>query len=332
MYDVAFEDTKELKSFLAISDSEYVDVFCGERGIKIISNTNEIFVCLKMPCSSTINSSELRYRLPTKLLQSVTDNSILTMDELDGERIKVSFRHHSGELYYSCVFAKQIVYSTMYADKVEIVDGKIPEVYIDTNELSKLTKIAKTFNGFVSVSDGVACVMLKSGPRVYKKLKCSQTFAATGDGITALRKCNSSVRNVMKYLYANGDSLHVLVTKVNCGSNEEFDYMNSFGSKCLLSVNFGQLMMFFTKTKVKIDSVLVNVDEQCVVLEAFNSTFTIPIHINVIQLVPGAHVDNFYVPASIIYGFFNALDGYEYVLKQKRSFTQLEQDDYTIVW
>jgi hypothetical protein len=333
MYSISFSSTRDLSDFLSVNDVEYVDVFCAESKVRFISSTNEVFACLDVKADCSRDSKDFSCRIHSKILKSISEDSVLRLD-CNGDEIVLYFLHSSGQLYYSCRFGKQVVYDTLYSDRISIIEECDSEVFIDSDQFLDVSKVAKMFNSYVAVDSGVAGVVLRSGPRMYKKVSTKRSFSMTGDTISALRKCNKEFVSIKNFLFAKRNEFSVLARKVNELGNQEYTLLHDkkFGAKCIVRVNFRFLLNFFAKTHIKIDSVYVNAKDKCVEIEGFNSTFKIPIDLDVVEIAEGVEVDDFRVPAAVIFGMLNQLKGTEYFLRQKKSFIQFDQDEYTIVW
>lgn len=333
MFRVIFENTAELRNMLSISEMEYIDALFMDDKLMLVANTNEIFVSLQLPVQKSRDQQNFDCRINSKILQSVIDNSVMDVS-CTSEMVQLSFSRLDGAKYYSCTFTRQVVLDTAYYDKLKLTSEVHSDVVIDSDQFVDLAKIAKMVNSFVTIDAGAACVMFRNGPRVYKKVTTKQQFALTGSAIMALRKCNSDFLSVHDYVLTASGDLRVLVRKAVLGNNEEYNILMSdrFGAKCIFQMNVGNLLNFFAKTRIKLDSVQIKASDQCVELEAYNSKFQVPIDIKGMQLADGATADDFYVPAVILFSVMNTIGRYEFMVKQKKSFIQLESEDYVIVW
>lgn len=333
MFKFRIDDLKELNTFLSVNSSnEYVDTFCYGNKIRLVSNSTELFACLILDAQSSENQEDFSFRLNTKLLKSLdSGNSVVLEDSED--KIKMSFYGENDTFYFRSVFTKQAVFDTTYSDKLRLL-GRGTTNAFESDSIFDLAKIAKIFHSFVCVDSGVASVILDSGPRIYKKVSYHDTFALTGEVFSDLRKCNHVFANVGSYIISERGNLSLIARKVIAYENTEYALLHSvkYGAKCIAEINLARLIVFFKKTRIKIDRIHVCVAEKSVKVEGFNSEFTIPVFIKVMELAEGASMSDFNIPSAVLFGFFSSLSEYQFILKQKKSFTQLEQGDITIVW
>jgi len=332
MVRIVFNDTGQLVRFLSINDIDYVDVLIKGLQCFFITDSNEAFAMLEFPVSRSASQEDFKFRVHRKLLLSLADGDSIEISCTEGD-VTMVFFGGDGALNYHCSFKRQVVSETMYLEKIQAA-GKIRGgVCVDGGELSEIHRIAKIRGGLINVDRGVAAVLLNSGARVYRKVSADVSFAMTSTAFECLRKCNSRFYSLADYLIAVNQGFCVAVRKARLNSNEEYGLIASkrFGSKFIAEVNLGNLFHFMSRTKTRLESVVVNVEKEECKVASFGSEFTIPISFTNRQTAPNCVVGQVEFPADLVSVILRNLGGSVFTLKLKKNFMQFEHGDFIVV-
>lgn len=334
MFRVAFPDTGKLKAFLSVNESDFIDVVYHGDAMLFITNTNEVFASLAVPAQTTDSNCDFSCRVYAKILSSITDDTVIEFSKKKDGTVEMRFMHVSGYLYYSCSFLKQVVFTTSYQDKIDLISAPPEGTEIQTDKFAEMIRVAKSSGTFISVDSGVAAVLLRGGQRIYKKIGGHGSFAITGTSMIALRKCNHTIFNTQNYLLAKLDNFCVLTKKVIAQPNDEYAILVSkeYKAKCIFEINLANVMKFLNTFSSEVTGVTIDVASQKCELETSYAKFYLNTEINNLRIADGMQPDELVIPTRILKNVFSQFRTTEFMVKQKKNYTQFEKGDFLVVW
>lgn len=331
MYQISIADANVLKSFISINDVDFIDVFFEEHCVRFVTNSTELYAQLVLRAERSRDESDWQCRIHKKTLASLGDGDILKVSK-SNESVTTEFYNEYGSLEYSCSFSLQVVADWVYQEKSAA--ATCPKgLEFNSDEIVTIGKIAKLSGvGVVCVDSGVACVRLKSGARVYRRVGSSLAFSLTTKSLDALRKCSHIILSVKDWLIAQSGSFTVIANKTRLDSNEEFSYIAECGAKFVAKIGLGKLFLFVNRLKVKTDSIVISVvDGMCCVTDTWHE-YRIPIKLEGARLAPGAECNEFSIPQSLLTGVLSPIGSNEFDLRITKNFNQLNCGEYVVVW
>ena len=331
MYQISIADEGALKSFLSINDVDFIDVFFEEQCIRLVTSSTELYAQLILRAERSRDENDWQCRIHKKTLASLKDGDVLKVSKND-ERVTTEFYNEYGSLEYTCSFSLQVVADWVYQEKsAATVSPRGLEFNLD--ELVTVGKIAKLSGvGVVCVDSDVACVRLKSGARVYRRVGSSLSFSLTTRSLDALRKCNHTILSVKDWLIAQNGSFTVIANKARLDSNEEFGYIAKCGAKFVAKVGLGKLFLFMNRLKVKTDSITISIaNGVCCIADTWHE-YRVPIKLESAQLAPGAECNEYSIPQSLLTGVLSPIGSNEFDLRITKNFNQMSCGEYVIVW
>lgn len=254
----------QLNSVLACCPTEYVDVIIRNGVISFINYTSQLFGCYFSECQHTRDAaSELSFRIDRKLLQTLC-SPILQIEEMnqnDIKSIKITFLDENGAVLYSDSFTQQVVFSSTYQDRLELIQAlKGNGAILDLHEVKDLIKMCKSVSGIVNFSDNAVC-MEDSGLYIYKRIDTHGVeFSVLADTLWTVSSLNSKVSTIKNYVVAHEGNVYLMATKCRFSSNEFLTQLEEMKSRYIGDVNLSNVFLVYNKIKSHCDNLVIDLE------------------------------------------------------------------------
>lgn len=331
MFSVDIKDEHVFYNFLASNDLDYVDVYLHDTIATLVMNTSDVFSVVTEPCTHTPNETSRGFRIPRDLLKQQKRATAFTVRFLEDGQVSVSF-YNGTELLCSGTFIYQQVYSSAYADRLNLLRNKMVPAGIDLDTIAPLIKLCNTQGGLINIESSVVGAIFQSGVRVYQQLKYDGILCISPKSAQTLRKCDSKIFSIENYVGAYKDDFAILVNKMRVLSNSEFLSLEQARSQYRASVDFTNLVSFVSSHPMKIPNFIINLDEKCCTFMENEITYKIPITIRDEVRAPSDKFHELVLPFSIVRYVLSSLGSTTVQLEKKQFFTQMHLDTFTILF
>lgn len=332
MIRIYFGSSVNIKSFLQVNNTDYIDVIYRNEICYFITNSNEAFALVRFKAACSAEQGEEKFRIHRNILLGVGADECMDVSVENG-LVTASFYDENMLPRCHCTFKVQVVPETMYEEKMNLAADVCEAAVIDGDEYDPLFRIAVLGNGIVNVDDGVAAVFLQNNTRIYSKVTTNLSFSFTKEAFRALCRCSKHFCSVRNYLIAHNEDFFVVVKKARLNSNSEYRLISSnrFGSKYVAEINLSNIFCFLARTNAKIDSITLDFTQEAGLVSSFSAEFSIPVAIENYKLAEGASMEPVSLSASLFSGVLNNLGSNVFTVKVKKNYVQFETERFIVV-
>ena len=335
MFRVEIKEETNLKTFLSLNDSEYIDAILDKNKSTFINSTREIFATITLETIAIDEVESKSIRLPRKHLLNLLAIGYLLIDVRE-TNVSLDFYEIQKEsiVEKTCgmKFARQQIWAEGYLDKLQLITGLSIDVVYDLSNLNDLIKIGNTHKSIITCDNGVACVIIDSNCRVYRKIDDTILFSMGANTLSILTRISNKVFNYQNYLGVIKDNLTIICTKVRHSSNEDYNLIVQEKSSFKARIDMRYLQRFLSKIKVSSDTVQVGLEAQNSVIEDGSKLYDIPVMVKDLQKSDVCKECKFNVSVKILDIVDKILKHNIVNLSNKRTFVQLDSDETSIIF
>lgn len=329
MFRLKITDAVGLHQIINLNKNEYLDVFLEKNQTIIINNSQQKFGMYTLECNATMTESAKTLRIPRKLFSDLVEEGYLDV-EVNAETTTLTFRDTTTQVLYSFDIITQDVFSSEYQEKIAIAKLDEREKF-SSQELENLIRIGSSNNGIISVKQGIACTNLSGNSMVFQNVSIKDTFSVLAQSLKCLKSCSNTFFNVRDYIGACNKNMTILITKARELNVEQFEVIKTAGAKMKCKFNFNSIIKFFSKTKLKVDTLKILIKEKICIVETMNKVFRIPIGISDLQFAPGVKETELILPFSVLNDVIFLLPLQEFEFSFKKNFMQLNYNSELII-
>lgn len=331
MFSVSIKDDVTFNNFLNSGEQDYVDVYLNDEVAIFVMNSSDLFSVITLPCSHTPNEHAYGFRMSRNLLKQQKRANTIAIRVSDSGDVSTSFLLNN-ELLCEADFIYQKVYSTAYADKLNLLRGFTKPSGIQLGTLTPLIKLSSNLGGLLNIESGVASAIFQNGVRVYKKMHYDEVLCITPKYAQLLQKCDTNIFAIENYVGAFKDDFAILVTKLRVASNAEFLSLENSRNQYKATIDFTNLVIFASSHPMKIANFVINLDTKLCELVENEISYKIPV---TITDEVRAHSDKYHeliVPFSLIRNVLTTLGSTTVKMEKKQYFIRMDTEGYTILF
>lgn len=329
MFRIFIDNLSHFRRLLSLTDSEYVDAILKPGSSSIINDSGGLFGCITLRTECSASDTDLKCRIPRKVLLNLSDMGTLDVDYTLNE-IALTFRNT--KKFCTVRFKRQDIFTDSYTYKLELLTRLDKSVSLQLDDVNLFCKIGKSNGSIVSYNNGVLGMKVGYSCRVYQKNIQPCYFSILASSLQILRSIGGSLFSIENYVGTALDELVVLATKVRDDVNDEFELIEQERAKFRANINLQNLIDFFAKVKPKVDYVEVNLETKVVFIEQGSLHYEIPIEVTNLVKTEKATYNTIKIPSALIYGVFNHLPNCNCQLEQKRNFVRVESSGLIILF
>lgn len=331
MFSIHIEDANAFSNFLASCELDYLDVYLHEDSATFIMNTSDLFSVIKIPCSHTPNEHSRGFRVSRNLLKQQKRATTITFNFTDAGDISTSFMS-GDELLCNATFAYQKVYSSAYANKLELLRSAKKPSGIKLSELRTLIKLCNALGGVLNIESGTAGAIFSNGIRMYKRVKYKDNLCILTKYAQLLNKCDDTIFSIEDYVGASKNDFAILVNKLRVRDNSEFTMLEQARSQYRANINLSNLVSFATSHPMKLQNFIINLDSKlCEVVEG-DISYKIPITITDETRAPSNTFRELVLPFSIVRNIILEMPSANVLVEKKQFFMRMDVDNYTVLF
>lgn len=335
MFRVEIKEENNLKTFLSLNDSEYIDAILDKTKTTLINSTREIFATITLDTIAIDEMESKSVRLPRKLLLNLLSIGYMLIDIRETD-ISLDFYEIQKEsvVEKSCgvKFARQQIWAEGYLDKLQLITDLSINVVHDLSTLSDVIKIGNSNKSIISCDNGVACVAINNNCRVYREIDNSVVFSMNASSLLTLTRISPKVFDYKNYLGVIRDNLTIICTKVRHNDNADYELIMQEKSSFTAKIDMRYLQRFLSKIKITDDNVQVDLLRQNSVIEEGTKIYDIPIMVRELQKSNVCKECRFNINVQILDTISKAFAQNILYVCNKRTFVQLSNEDTAIVF
>ena len=331
LYRLFIEDENEFKRFLAITDSEYIDVLLNSGVSRLINDSNEIFGCMSVETNCGVSDTGMHCRLPRKDLLSLSFSGVIDITEVENSKLQIDFRLRDDTLVYSVIITSQDIFADGYSKKLDTITRLSNKIDFDCIDIGIINRISKSSNSIISCTNGVIGSRLRDNCRIYKKTDMDVSFSATARSISVLRSFSDELFSLEGYIGVVSGNVILLATKTRDNINDDFDLIKEEKSKFICTVDFSSVIGFMTKVKPDVDYVEIELEQQLCVIERGRAVYRIPVKVSELIKSEKAVLNSIRIPKSVILYALNVFGSGVWQVAQRRYFFTLEKEGTLLV-
>lgn len=335
MFRVAIDNGIAFNNFINSCDTSFVDIYLNEKIALFVLNTSETFSIYMQSCKHSAESTGKSFRVQKALLKQQVLEGFIDISFQD-DSVLLSFLDTEENICCNVKFPMRKAISTVYDDKLALMKGNLPEKTFNLNDLGCLSKISRSTGGLIRIDSNFASVVSSLGARVYRKINFNGSICISYASYTALQKCNNNIFTIKNYVGAKSGNFVVIVSK----SRTTFDTEDIttlmddtiYRVQYKADIDFYNILRFLRNHKSKLTSLDIELsNRECHILDE-GFSYTIPISIRNEQKAKTLDFTNLMIPYSMMMYVIGQFSNLGFVLKKKKSFFQLEQNDYSILF
>lgn len=323
-----------IATLLEVCSTGYVTVMVSGEKADFIFNSSDIFCKCTVDCYGSGEDTVLR--IPKSHILAAAREGILQIDVV-GEMMQLSIQNEEGRVFYSVIMKLQTAFTEQIEFMQEIADGLKHGLKLNASKLLQLNKIASLVSGQINLDSGLASARFLAGRGfVWKPFEPGISFAISCQTFKHLYKVSQVFYSYQNFIGAIGESIVMICKKRNVVANTELkytlDYPEEFKSRWIGTVSFQNLQKFLAESKLKFDSVEINLDTQNCTLDVDSQKYTIPIWVGETKAAPGSTGGVVAIPKEILLSVLPTIQSSEFTLKIKKSFVQMNSEDFSVIF
>lgn len=285
MYRINVSNENQIKKFLSINDTEYIDAIINGKNAILINNSREIFAALTLDAIAIDERELLQIRIPRKLLNNLVTVGYFLVKIIDTQVQLEFFEDFEGDTEKSCSvrYPKQDIWSMSYKEKLEIISNIDSSMTYDISSLSNLVKVGTINKSIIDCNNGIASISINSNCKIYRRVTSAMDFSISASALSVLMKVSSEVFDYQNYLGVSISGFTILCTKARGNSNEEYTLIQDERSSCIADVDLRYLQRFLSKIKVDNEVFSMNLDDGVTEIDSSSRNYTLPIMVRNLQ-------------------------------------------------
>lgn len=336
MYRINVDNIKVFANFLNAVEVDFVDFFFSEGSALIVLNDSEVFAACNINCEIGLSGRAISIRMKRSLLRDLVIEGSINFSMENGV-VCADFRNTEEDLVWSVTFPQQAAASVLYKNKVDLLQKRSTILDLSFEDFGVLPRICSSARKTLSVNNGVCSIIVSPGIAVYKKIAAKGSFSVSSKNLAILRKCGSEMFAIENYVGAVNRNFAVLVVRNRQDVDDLYEYVAGdksalYKSQYEAEINLSKILRFYRARKVKELPAMIDLESRICNLTISGIAYRIHADISNERKAPKFSMGTISIPYSVINGILQYMPSPKFLLCKKKTFYQLWQDDYVILF